>query len=176
MKQDSPDRSWRSLFPGKQTRKGTKVLGDRPRRRSPFLPRLGRPTEVTIEEAAFDRAPLAARTAGCKPVTSSRSSRRQPSPSPCSPGQSASRPEWLLGERPTGALWPWCHRTSGSRCAGEACLPLVGATCFTVRAPGGKSRWSGKSGCRCPFEPVPVVEVSPDHITEHMRHGSRLLR
>ena len=48
---------------------------------------------------------------------------------------------------------------------------------FTGRAPGGKSRWSGKERVPVPLEPVLVVEVSADHITgEHMRHGARLLR
>jgi ATP-dependent DNA ligase len=55
--------------------------------------------------------------------------------------------------------------------------PLVGGTGFTGRAPGGKSRWSGKERVPVPLKPVLVVEVSADHITgDHMRHGARLLR
>ncbi len=55
--------------------------------------------------------------------------------------------------------------------------PLVGGRGFTGRAPGGKSRWSGKERAPVPLEPVLVAEVSADHITgEHMRHGARLLR
>lgn len=55
--------------------------------------------------------------------------------------------------------------------------PLVGGEGFTGRAPGGKSRWSGKERKPVPLRPVLVAEVSADHITgEHMRHGARLLR
>jgi len=55
--------------------------------------------------------------------------------------------------------------------------PLVGGSGFTGRAPGGKSRWSGKERVPVPLQPVLVVEVSADHITgDHMRHGARLLR
>jgi ATP-dependent DNA ligase len=60
---------------------------------------------------------------------------------------------------------------------GRLLEPLVGGTGFTGRAPGGKSRWSGRERKPVPLEPVLVVEVSADHITgEHMRHGARLLR
>ena len=60
---------------------------------------------------------------------------------------------------------------------GRLLEPLVGGSGFTGRAPGGKSRWSGKERAPVPLEPVLVVEVSADHITgEHMRHGARLLR
>ena len=60
---------------------------------------------------------------------------------------------------------------------GRLLEPLVGGQRFTGRAPGGKSRWSGKERVPVPLEPVLVVEVSADHITgEHMRHGARLLR
>ena len=60
---------------------------------------------------------------------------------------------------------------------GRLLEPLVGGTGFTGRAPGGKSRWSGKERVPVPLEPVLVVEVSADHITgDHMRHGARLLR
>ena len=60
---------------------------------------------------------------------------------------------------------------------GRLLEPLVGGRGFTGRAPGGKSRWSGKERVPVPLEPVLVVEVSADHITgEHMRHGARLLR
>jgi ATP-dependent DNA ligase len=60
---------------------------------------------------------------------------------------------------------------------GRLLEPLIGGSGFTGRAPGGKSRWSGKERVPVPLEPVLVVEVSADHITgEHMRHGARLLR
>lgn len=55
--------------------------------------------------------------------------------------------------------------------------PLRGGQGFTGRAPGGKSRWSGKEREPVPLEPRLVAEVSADHVTgEHMRHGARLLR
>jgi ATP-dependent DNA ligase len=55
--------------------------------------------------------------------------------------------------------------------------PLIGGKGFTGRAPGGKSRWSGKERKPVPLKPVLVVEVSADHITgEYMRHGARILR
>ena len=58
---------------------------------------------------------------------------------------------------------------------GRLLEPLIGGQGFTGRAPGGKSRWSGKERMPVPLEPVLVVEVSADHITgEHMRHGARL--
>ena len=57
---------------------------------------------------------------------------------------------------------------------GRLLEPLVGGSGFTGRAPGGKSRWSGKERVPLPLKPVLVVEVSADHITgEHMRHGAR---
>ena len=60
---------------------------------------------------------------------------------------------------------------------GRLLEPLVGGSGFTGRAPGGKSRWSGKERMPVPLEPILVVEVSADHITgDHMRHGARLLR
>ena len=60
---------------------------------------------------------------------------------------------------------------------GRLLEPLVGGGGFTGRAPGGKSRWSGKERMPVPLEPILVVEVSADHITgDHMRHGARLLR
>jgi ATP-dependent DNA ligase len=60
---------------------------------------------------------------------------------------------------------------------GRLLEPLVGGQGFTGRAPGGKSRWSGKERVPVPLKPVLVVEVSADHITsEHMRHGARLLQ
>jgi ATP-dependent DNA ligase len=60
---------------------------------------------------------------------------------------------------------------------GRLLEPLVGGSGFTGRAPGGKSRWSGKERVPVSLEPILVVEVSADHITgEHMRHGARLLR
>ena len=60
---------------------------------------------------------------------------------------------------------------------GRLLEPLVGGQGFTGRAPGGKSRWSGKERVPVPLKPVLVAEVSADHITgEHMRHGARLLR
>jgi ATP-dependent DNA ligase len=60
---------------------------------------------------------------------------------------------------------------------GRLLEPLLGGGGFTGRAPGGKSRWSGKERVPVPLEPVLVVEISADHITgDHMRHGARLLR
>ena len=60
---------------------------------------------------------------------------------------------------------------------GRVLEPLVGGSGFTGRAPGGKSRWSGKERKPVPLDPILVVEVSADQITgEHMRHGARLLR
>jgi ATP-dependent DNA ligase len=60
---------------------------------------------------------------------------------------------------------------------GHLLEPLVGGQGFTGRAPGGKSRWSGKERVPVPLKPILVVEVSADHITgDHMRHGARLLR
>ncbi len=60
---------------------------------------------------------------------------------------------------------------------GRLLEPLVGGQGFSGRAPGGKSRWSGRERVPVPLDPVLVVEVSADHITgEHMRHGARLLR
>ena len=60
---------------------------------------------------------------------------------------------------------------------GRLLEPLVGGQGFTGRAPGGKSRWSGKERVPVPLDPILVVEVSADHITgDHMRHGARLLR
>ncbi len=67
--------------------------------------------------------------------------------------------------------------TSDAAEIGRLLEPLAGGTGFTGRAPGGKSRWSGKERMPVPLDPVLVVEVSADHITgEHMRHGARLLR
>jgi ATP-dependent DNA ligase len=60
---------------------------------------------------------------------------------------------------------------------GRLLEPLVGGSGFTGRAPGGKSRWSGKERRPVPLQPVLVAEVSADHITgEHMRHGARFIR
>jgi ATP-dependent DNA ligase len=60
---------------------------------------------------------------------------------------------------------------------GRLLEPLVGGSGFTGRAPGGKSRWSGKEREPVALKPILVVEVSADHITgDHMRHGARLLR
>jgi ATP-dependent DNA ligase len=59
----------------------------------------------------------------------------------------------------------------------ELLKPLVGGPGFTGRAPGGKSRWSGRERKVVPLEPRLVVEASADHIeNEHFRHGARLLR
>ncbi len=59
----------------------------------------------------------------------------------------------------------------------ERLYGLVGGTGFTGRAPGGKSRWSGREREPIPLKPEVVAEVSADHITgEYMRHGARLLR
>jgi ATP-dependent DNA ligase len=66
---------------------------------------------------------------------------------------------------------------SGAAEIGEALEPLVGGDGFTGRAPGGKSRWSGRERKPVPLRPVLVAEVSADHITgQYMRHGARLLR
>jgi ATP-dependent DNA ligase len=59
----------------------------------------------------------------------------------------------------------------------ELLKPLVGGEGFTGRAPGGKSRWSGRERKVVPLQPRLVVEASADHIeNEHFRHGARLLR
>lgn len=56
-------------------------------------------------------------------------------------------------------------------------VALAGGGGFTGRAPGGKSRWSGRERTATAVRPELVVEVSADHITgDHMRHGARLLR
>jgi hypothetical protein len=55
--------------------------------------------------------------------------------------------------------------------------PLKGGTGLTGRAPGGKSRWTGKSRKMVRLKPVLVAELSTDHISGgQFRHGSRLLR
>jgi ATP-dependent DNA ligase len=55
--------------------------------------------------------------------------------------------------------------------------PVMNGAGFTGRAPGGKSRWSGKERKPVMLKPKLVAEVSADHITgDHMRHGSRFLR
>lgn len=60
---------------------------------------------------------------------------------------------------------------------GATLEPLIGGEGFTGRAPGGKSRWTGRERKPIPLRPELVAEVSADHITgEHMRHGARLLR
>ena len=59
----------------------------------------------------------------------------------------------------------------------ELLKPLVGGEGFTGRAPGGKSRWSGRERKVVPLQPQLVVEASADHIENgHFRHGARLLR
>jgi len=64
-----------------------------------------------------------------------------------------------------------------ARSMADALRPLIGGKGFTGRAPGGKSRWSGKERKAMPLKPKLVVEVSADHITgDYMRHGSRILR
>jgi ATP-dependent DNA ligase len=56
-------------------------------------------------------------------------------------------------------------------------MALAGSGGFTGRAPGGRSRWSGRERTAVPVRPELVIEVSADHITaDHMRHGARLLR
>ena len=66
---------------------------------------------------------------------------------------------------------------SDAAALGERLKPLIGGAGFTGRAPGGKSRWSGRERAPVPLDPVLVVEVSADHITDdYMRHGARLLR
>jgi ATP-dependent DNA ligase len=65
----------------------------------------------------------------------------------------------------------------GAAEVGKLIKPLIGGKGFTGRAPGGKSRWSGKERNPVPLKPVLVAEVSADHITdEYMRHGARILR
>ena len=55
--------------------------------------------------------------------------------------------------------------------------PLKGGSGFTVRRPGGKSRWTGKTQKMVPLDPVLVAELSADHISGgQFRHGSRLIR
>jgi hypothetical protein len=59
----------------------------------------------------------------------------------------------------------------------EALEPIIGGSGFTGRAPGDKSRWSGRERDHVPLNPILVVEVSGDHITENrMGHGARLLQ
>ena len=55
--------------------------------------------------------------------------------------------------------------------------PLKGGTGFTGRAPGGKSRWTGKTQKMVRIDPILVAELSADHISSgQFRHGSRLIR
>jgi ATP-dependent DNA ligase len=55
--------------------------------------------------------------------------------------------------------------------------PLKGGAGFTVRSPGGKSRWTGKIQKMIRLDPTLVAELSADHISGgQFRHGSRLLR
>ena len=55
--------------------------------------------------------------------------------------------------------------------------PLKGGTGFTGRAPGGKSRWTGKTQKMIRLDPILVAELSADHISGgQFRHGSRLIR
>ncbi len=54
---------------------------------------------------------------------------------------------------------------------------LLGGAGFTGRAPGGRSRWTGKERVPLAVLPQRVVEVSADHVTgDYIRHGARLLR
>jgi ATP-dependent DNA ligase len=67
--------------------------------------------------------------------------------------------------------------SAGDGAMTELLKPLVGGPGFTGRAPGGKSRWSGRERKVVPLRPHLVVEASADHIeNEHFRHGARLLR
>ncbi|GLS34111.1 ATP-dependent DNA ligase [Mesorhizobium albiziae] len=55
--------------------------------------------------------------------------------------------------------------------------PLKDGSGFTGRAPGGKSRWTGKKQKMVSLEPRLVAELSADHIADgKFRHGSRLIR
>jgi ATP-dependent DNA ligase len=68
-------------------------------------------------------------------------------------------------------------RVGGDSDVRQRVEPLIGGTGFTGRAPGGKSRWSGRERDPVPLHPRLVAEVSADHVTgEHMRHGARLIR
>jgi len=86
----------------------------------------------------------------------------------------------LLGLYDNGGLLHFVGRAPVHKDA-EAIMdklrPLIGGAGFTGRAPGGKSRWTGKARTPVPLRPREVVEVSADHITgDYMRHGARLLR
>ena len=51
-------------------------------------------------------------------------------------------------------------------------VQLKGGTGFTGRAPGGKSRWTGKMQKMVRLEPRLVAELSADHISDgQFRHG-----
>ena len=83
----------------------------------------------------------------------------------------------LLGLYDEDGRLNYVGRTRPDGEAAELVEPLVGGEGFTGRAPGGKSRWSGKEREPVPVRPVLVAEVSADHVTgEHMRHGARWLR
>ena len=59
---------------------------------------------------------------------------------------------------------------------GKLFKSLIGGDGFTGRAPGGKSRWSGKERRPIPIHPQIVLEVSADRITsQHFRHGAKIL-
>jgi ATP-dependent DNA ligase len=50
--------------------------------------------------------------------------------------------------------------------------PLKGGTGFTGRAPGGKSKWTGKTQKMVRLDPLLVAELSADHISGgQFRHG-----
>ena len=50
---------------------------------------------------------------------------------------------------------------------GRLLEPLVGGTGFTIRAPGGKSRWSGRERVPVPLKPVLVVQRRSHHRRAH---------
>ena len=67
------------------------------------------------------------------------------------------------------------HRDAGALTA--KLEPMLGGPGFTGRAPGGKSRWTGKERLPEALRPELVVEASADHITDqYFRHGARILR
>ena len=70
-----------------------------------------------------------------------------------------------------------CGVRESGRDIADILKPIIGGSGFTGKAPGGKSRWSGRDRKPVPLRPTLVAEVSADHIENgRFRHGSRLLR